>query len=124
MSCIVHIAEATASSGQLMGPPSGRKHGRKDLNIAHKYICNKERLTKVGHALGFEPPEIERCLYDNPRDIWGASSKLLDTWWQGEVGEDDKRWNKLYTALYRILPSDEMSSFDAKIRGDKTGTLS
>ncbi len=101
-------------------PPYGRKCDHNVLNIIAKFICDKERLTTLGYALGFEHPEIVRCLYDNPRDIWGASNKLLNTWRQREV-YDDKRWKQLYAALQRTLPHDEMNTCDARIRGQDTG---
>ena len=92
----------------------------KHLNLAAKHLSTGDKLTTVALALGFERPEIERCIYDSPRDIWGASSKILSLWW-GRVITDENRWQQLYTALQQVLPPHEMEALDAKIRPQNYG---
>ncbi len=90
------------------------------MNQAAKHLSTEEKLTTVALGLGFKDPEIQRCLYDNPRDIWGASYKILSLWWQ-RVITDEERWQQLYTALRQVLPSQEMKDLDVEIRQQASG---
>ncbi len=92
----------------------------KHMDQAAKHLSTAEKLTTVALALGFKDPDIQRCLYDHPRDIWGASYKILSLWWQRVISDDD-RWQQLYTALHKVLPYDEMRELDATIRNGSDG---
>ncbi len=70
--------------------------------------------------MGIDYNEIKRCLYDHPKDIRGASNKLLDIWQQTEF-DDNKKWQQLYSALHLVLPPEDMRKCDAEIRGEKLG---
>ncbi len=83
-------------------------------------MSTAEKLTTVALALEFKDPEIQRCLYDNPRDIWGASYKILSLWWQRVISDED-RWQQLYSALHKVLPYQEIEEFDTTIRNADNG---